>query len=131
MPDDTLDLTTEWLVMIAVGLIAVVLGRHGLWELSLVATAIGAVLFLVLLAHEIDPARHCGRSAARTSPDNALRRGILAIVPTNGDRAVPFLAHDHPRLKGDTRCRFVLVSSGMNCTPTVVCRRRGAFGVGL
>ena len=32
MPDDTLDLTTEWLVMIAVGLIAVVLGRHGLWS---------------------------------------------------------------------------------------------------
>ncbi len=73
MPDDTLDLTMEWLVMIAVGLIAVVLGWDGLWELSLVATAIGAVLFLVLLAHEIDPARHRGRSAARTSLDYALQ----------------------------------------------------------
>ena len=38
-------------------------------------------------------------------------------MPTNGDRAVPFLAHDHPRLKGDRRCRFVLVFNGMNCTP--------------
>jgi hypothetical protein len=72
MPDDTLDLTMEWLVMIAVGLVAVVLGWLGLWPLSLVATAIGAVLFLVLLAHEIDPARHRGRSAARSAPDNEL-----------------------------------------------------------
>jgi Flp pilus assembly protein TadB len=73
MPNGTLNLTREWLVMIAVGLVAAVLGWHGLWPLSLVATAIGAVLFLVLLAHEIDPARRRARSADRSSPDNALQ----------------------------------------------------------
>ena len=55
--NDTLGLTLEWLVMIAVGLVAIVLGQHGLWPLSLGATAISAVLFLVLLAHD-DPVRH-------------------------------------------------------------------------
>jgi hypothetical protein len=31
------------------------------------------VLFFVLLAHEIDPARRRARSADRSSPDNALQ----------------------------------------------------------
>ena len=56
--DDDFDLTEEWLTTIAVLVFAILLGRHGFWALSLCFTLMGATLFVALLAHELDPARH-------------------------------------------------------------------------
>jgi hypothetical protein len=56
--DDDFDLTKEWLTTIAVLVFAFLLGGHGFWALSLCFTLMGATLFVALLAHEFDRARH-------------------------------------------------------------------------
>jgi hypothetical protein len=55
--DDKIDFTTEWLVTIAVAVVAFFLGRQGFWPLSLCCTLADSALFVALLAHELDPAR--------------------------------------------------------------------------
>ena len=50
--------TAEPNTTIVVLVIAFLLGGHGFWALSLCFTLIGPTLFVAVLAHEIDPARH-------------------------------------------------------------------------
>jgi hypothetical protein len=64
--DDDFDLTMEWLATIAVIVVAFLLGRHGLWALSLCYTLMGATLFVALPAHEFDPARRRPKHRSRS-----------------------------------------------------------------
>ena len=50
--------TAEPNTTIVVLVIAFLLGGHGFWALSLCFTLIGPTLFVAVLAHEFDPARH-------------------------------------------------------------------------
>ena len=51
------DTCIEWLVTIGVSLAALALSWFGYWPLGLIAAANGLALFVVLLCHDLDPAR--------------------------------------------------------------------------
>ena len=75
---DNSDFTMEWLTTIVVAVIAVLLGWHGLWSLSLCFTLAGSALFLVLLAHTLDQARAGRRSETASSPRTSGRLKLFS-----------------------------------------------------
>jgi Flp pilus assembly protein TadB len=75
---DDADLTMEWLTTIGVAVVAVLLGWHGMWPLSLCFTLIGSALFVVLLAHTRDQTRAGSRSDAAPIPRSAGRLKLFS-----------------------------------------------------